>query len=229
MNTEYNILLFDADGTLFDYETAERTALLNSFKHFSVNCEEDRIVKGYRLINNELWQKFESGMISLPALRTERFARLFASLGLELDPHKFGKIYIEQLGECSQLLPDALTLLKKLYGNHTLALITNGIAEVQHRRIKASGLDKFFPVVVISEEIGYPKPEPYFFDITLKRLNKPPKEEVLIIGDSLTSDIAGGNMSEIDTCWFNPEKKPNDCTVKPTYTISKLTGLLDIV
>lgn len=229
MKKEYRTLLFDADGTLFDYEKAERYALLKSFSHFSVSLNDDDTVAGYRLINHELWQKFEGGMISLPELRTERFSRLFASLELTLDPYDFGEVYIHYLGESSDLLPGTLSLLNRLKETYELALITNGLADVQYRRIQAAGLNAFFPVIVISEEIGFPKPDPKFFEITLNRLNNPPKEEVLIIGDSLTSDIAGGNLSGIDTCWFNPQEKTNGSSYKPTFTISRLSDLLHIL
>ena len=229
MRNKYTTLLFDADGTLFDYDRAEREALLNTFKHFSVPHDEDEIVTGYRLINNELWRQFESGMISLPELRAERFARLFKSLGLDLDPHKFGEIYILKLGECSVLLPTAIELLEELKGKYRMALVTNGIAVVQRRRIKKAGLDRYFRLIVISEEIGYPKPDPLFFDITLKKLDNPDKDEVLIIGDSLTSDIAGGNLSGIDTCWFNPESKDNEGEFQSTYSIKKLLDLLTLL
>ncbi len=197
MITKYTTLLFDADGTIFDYEKAENDALMASFRHFTKTFADEDIVSGYRLINNELWRQFESGMISISDLRTERFSRLFASLELKLDPQAFGEVYVKYLGECSDLLDDAQNLLDKLYGEFTMALITNGIAEVQKRRISLAGLNKYFPMVVISEEVGSPKPDPIFFEETLTRLNNPPREEILIIGDSLTSDIAGGNLSGI--------------------------------
>jgi HAD superfamily hydrolase (TIGR01549 family) len=110
-----------------------------------------------------------------------------------------------------------------------MALVTNGIAVVQRRRIKKAGLDRYFRLIVISEEIGYPKPDPLFFDITLKKLDNPDKDEVLIIGDSLTSDIAGGNLSGIDTCWFNPESKDNEGEFQSTYSIKKLLDLLTLL
>jgi len=168
-------------------------------------------------------------MISLPELRAERFARLFKSLGLVLDPHKFGEIYILKLGKCSHLLPSALELLEKLAGKYRMALITNGIAVVQKQRIEKAGLGKYFAEIVISEEVGYPKPDPLFFDITLKKLANPPKDEILIIGDSLTSDIAGGNLSGIDTCWFNPERRDNEGKFHPTFIIEKLLDLIQLL
>ncbi|MBW6516155.1 MAG: YjjG family noncanonical pyrimidine nucleotidase [Candidatus Cloacimonetes bacterium] len=228
MKQNYSTLLFDADGTLFNYEDSERQALLKTFEHFSIIRDEEDVITGYRLINHELWKKFESGIISLPALRTERFSRLFDSLELQFDPHEFGEIYVQYLGEGKKLLPDAWEIVEKLSASFDLALITNGIAEVQHRRLKASGLIKFFPVVVISEEIGFPKPDPMFFKIALQKLDNLPKENLLIIGDSLTSDIAGGNLSGIDTCWFNPESKKNDTQYIPTYEIKKLTELVTL-
>lgn len=225
MIKSYHTLLFDADGTLFNYEVAERNALLRTFAHFAVRGDETDLIGGYRLINHELWRKFESGIISLPELRARRFALLFDSIELPLDPHQFGQKYVQHLGEETEMLPGALELLKSLYGHYRLALITNGLSEVQHRRLASSGLDQFFPVVVISEEIGYPKPDPRFFEITLQRMQNPPKENILIIGDSLSSDIAGGNLSGIDTCWYNPEQQPNDSKYTPTYTISSLAEL----
>lgn len=229
MRKKYTTLLFDADGTLFDYKKTERNALVKSFNHFSIKLSEDDFISKYRLINNQLWQDFESGKISLPELRTVRFTRLFESLSLPIDPFAFGKIYILYLGEGDEMLPDTSAVLEKINGKYTMALITNGIAEVQHRRIKSSGLDKYFPYIFISEEIGSPKPETRFFDITMRKLSNPSREETLIIGDSLTSDIAGGNLSGIDTCWFNPQNKENDTEYSPTYTIAKLTDLLDLV
>jgi 2-haloacid dehalogenase len=110
-----------------------------------------------------------------------------------------------------------------------LALATNGIAEVQRRRFSKSALKNFFKAVVISDEIGVAKPAAAFFEIVFARIGNPPKKSVLMVGDSLSSDIAGGAGFGIDTCWFNPSSCSNESSVKPTYEISDLTELPELI
>lgn len=108
-------------------------------------------------------------------------------------------------------------------------MITNGISDVQHARIKGSPLSEVFEAVIVSEETGYQKPETGIFDYAFAKLNLSDERKVLIVGDSLTSDIRGGNNYGIDTCWFNPLGKPGDPEIVPTYEIRSLDELVEIV
>jgi len=120
-------------------------------------------------------------------------------------------------------------VLSKLYGHTKIYLITNGLTVVQKPRIKNSVIGKYFDGVIISEEVGYAKPHKEIFDIAFNMMDNPEKNEVLIIGDSLTSDIAGGINYGIDTCWYNSFNNEVNDNIIPTYEIRELKELLDLI
>ena len=228
----YRWLLFDADGTLFDYETAEHQALTATLADCGLDAGPEVLVT-YQEVNARLWHDFEQGLTTPDRIKTERFARLFEALGLAgptLDPVRVGDAYLDHLGACSQLFPDAITLLDALVGKVHLALITNGLTRVQRARLAHSGLNACFEAVVISEEEGVAKPEPGIFDVIFSRMGHPHRSEVLMVGDSLTSDIRGANRYGIDACWYNPRGLPRDLdVVDPLEIRYEITNLLDLV
>ena len=225
---KYELLLFDADDTLFDYGLAENHALHSAFSAFGMPTGAIDYAVSYKEINQKLWSDLELGRISSAALRVERFSRLFSREGLALDAQNFSDTYLRYLGEGTFLIPGAVELCAALSGTR-LAIITNGIKEVQTSRIQGSPLCNTFEQVIISEVAGYQKPETGIFDYAFAKLGLEDKEKVLIVGDSLTSDIQGGINYGIDTCWYNPLCKPNTLGIEPTYEISQLAQLLDIV
>ncbi|WP_150265301.1 YjjG family noncanonical pyrimidine nucleotidase [Paenibacillus tepidiphilus] len=225
---KYEVILFDADDTLFDYGMAESTAFYNVFAHFGLPTGAEEYAASYREINQALWRDLEKGVISSAALRVERFNRLFARHQLELDPSAFSEAYLRFLGEGTYLIQGAAELCGQLSGCR-LAIITNGIKDVQLSRIKGSPLAKTFERIIISEEAGSQKPERAIFDYAFAELGLSDKAKVLIVGDSLTSDIQGGINYGIDTCWFNPLGRPNELGLQPTYEIRDLAELLEIV
>ncbi len=224
----YTWLLFDADGTLFAYDGAEEEALQKVFAHYQLPFTEE-MAAAYKHINQKLWMQLEEHTVTLGELRVLRFTRLFARLGIVQDAEEFSRTYLHYLGQSAHLIPGVQEVLKQLQGKYNLAIITNGITEVQRSRIKISGLDRFFPHIFISEAIGVFKPAGGFFDAVFEGIGQPPKERVLVIGDSLSSDMAGGVAYGLDTCWYNPlgEKDPNEYPI--TYEISQLSQLLDIL
>ncbi len=228
----YRWLLFDADGTLFDYEAAEHQALTATLADYGLDAGPE-VLATYQEANARLWRDFEQGLTTPDRIKTERFARLFEALGLAgpaLDPVQVGEAYLDHLGTCSQLLPDAPTLLDALVGKVRLALITNGLTRVQRARLAHSGLNTYFEAVVISEEEGVAKPEPGIFDVIFGRMGHPHRSEVLMVGDSLTSDIRGANRYSIDACWYNPRRLPRDPgAVDPLEIRYEITNLLDLV
>lgn len=227
----YNHLLFDADGTLFDFKAAERHALEALFNELDIEGTEPMKAL-YSQVNNAIWQEFEQGAIAIETLKTERFRRFFDKLQLAHDPKKASDRYLDFLSRSDHLLPGTLELLITLrQRGYRLSLITNGISRVQRGRLAATKTLPFFEHVIISEEVGSQKPDPAFFAalFTLAGMDWQAKKRALVIGDSLSSDIKGGIGADLDTCWYNPDTLSADPQLKPTYEISRLEELLDLL
>lgn len=221
---KYELLMFDMDGTIFNYKGAESTALKGAFEAFSLECNED-IKALYRKINDRIWVLFENGGISAVELRTRRFEEMFAEIGVEVDAAEFSKTYLEKLAETKDLIPGAWDVLRKLRPHFRISLISNGLIDVQYHRLKAAGMDSLFDAVGVSEEAGRPKPAPDLFELVFERAGHTDKSTAIIIGDNLNSDIGGGINFGIDTCWCNFRGKTNDTPHKPDFTITSLLEL----
>jgi 2-haloacid dehalogenase len=224
---KYDLILFDADGTLFDFDKAEKTAFDKTLREFRITENLDYLHQEYEKINKAIWQDFQNKKISSTKLRTERF-RLFAEkFNLKLNPIKISPVYLENLSKGVDLLDGAEKLVEYCFGKMEIALATNGLSDVQRPRFAASNLAKYFIHIFISEEIGHPKPDKKYFEYIFKEL--PQTKNAMIIGDNLTSDIKGGNDFGIDTCWFNQNKRINTSGIIPTYEISDLDELKKIL
>ncbi len=222
----YQWLLFDADGTLFDYSRAEDAALAQNFARHNLAFQPDYQLR-YRNINHQFWLRFEQKQVTPEELRVGRFHQLFAELTIDYDAELFSNTYLDQLAQQAHLIEGAAELIRELNGRYHLALITNGLADVQYPRLARSGLEPYFSAVVVSDEVGVAKPNPGIFDVAFARMNQPARSEVLIIGDSLSSDMTGGITYGIDTCWYNPGNKPTELPI--TYNIQKLNELRRIL
>jgi len=225
---QYSWLLLDADGTLFDYKLAEARALDQTLRHFNQPFS-DAIVQAYRRINHTLWLDFEAGRIDADQLKVLRFAVLLQEEDLTGDAATFSETYLSYLALGSELLPGAYRLVHAMKDVIPLVLITNGLSRVQHSRLAGSGLADCFAHVIISDEIGVSKPDPRIFDAAFAKMDDPPKGEVLIVGDGLTSDMQGGVNYGIDTCWYNPEGTANHLKLPICYEIQSLDEVLRIV
>jgi putative hydrolase of the HAD superfamily len=224
----YRWLIFDADGTLFDFHQGETAALRSTTRQHGITYSTE-LHEIYAAISAELWRRFELGEIPLKQLRVMRFERLFTDLGIDLEPDAFNLDFMAALGQQRQLLPGAESVVRDLSSRFRLLLATNGIAVVQRPRFAHSTIRRYFEDVVISDEIGVAKPQTGFMEEAFSRMGEPRKSEVLMIGDSLSSDIAGGVNFGIDTCWFNPGRLSLDGSPKPTFTIADLSELYAIV
>ncbi|MGD0751423.1 MAG: YjjG family noncanonical pyrimidine nucleotidase [Anaerolineales bacterium] len=222
----YLWLLFDADDTLFDYPLAEAKALRSTFEHFG-QVYRSQYLQIYQIFNRLVWEEFERGETSAAELRLNRFRLLFDEIGIPLYPQDFSQNYLENLAHASDLFPGVADVLKTLSGHYHTAMVTNGLKDVQRPRLQHSAISSFIEKVFISEEMGVAKPAGGFFEAVFREIGFPPKAEVLIIGDSLTSDIQGGISYGIDTCWFNPTGKTT--TLPVTYMIKTLGQLLKIL
>lgn len=225
----YTTLLFDADGTLFDYRRSAFEALRGTLEYLNAPFSEE-INETYQRINQSLWSELEQGKITRAELRTRRFEKFFITQNIPVErADEADKFYMNLLGHGSYLLPDAEKLINSLVGKFKLYIITNGTASVQSSRFKGSTIYNCFDDIFISDEFGVQKPMKEYFDYVIERIPEKDTRKMLIIGDSLTSDIQGGNNAGIDTCWFNPSGKENDSTAVPTYEIKNLTELNEIL
>jgi len=176
-------------------------------------------------LDNTLLDELEKGLISSEALKTKRWRLFVHEMNLDLDPAEINASYFNYLAYNPIYVEGAQSLIQKLHKSYRLALITNGLPELQRPRLELTGLEKYFDPIVISDVIGAAKPDSAFFDYVYEKSGRPSKDQILIIGDTLTSDIRGGINYGIDTCWFNFHGIENKTEYRPTYTISNLAEL----
>lgn len=220
----YRWLLFDADGTLFDYERAEAAALCQAFRLIGVAYEPGWLA-AYRGINQALWQALERGEITPGALKVRRFEMLLTAVGVVHPAAELSGIYLDCLAACPELMDGAEDVLRGLHGKYRLAIVTNGLQVVQRGRLARSAIRDCIAELIISEEIGAAKPAREFFDTAFLRLGLPRREQVLMIGDNWTSDIEGAARYGLDTCWFNPARQPRPASPAITVEIASLRDL----
>lgn len=223
---KYTWLLFDADDTLFDFPRASANALKWTLEQSGLSFEP-HFTDLYWRFNQQVWQEFERGEITSQELRVKRFHLFFDETRLNGDPHTVSPLYVRNLALGAELFEDAEEVVRALKERYHLALVTNGMKEVQRPRLEASVLRDSFEKVFISGEIGAAKPSRAYFDIVFQDIGQPPKESVLIIGDSLSADMRGGLDYGIDTCWYNPEGKTSDLAL--TYQIARLKELISLL
>jgi putative hydrolase of the HAD superfamily len=226
---KYEVILFDADDTLFDFKKSEKEAFKNTMLEFNIEYNENHHLKIYHEINTAIWKEFENGLITQERLKVERFKRLSDALMAEFDENEFAKTYIRHLANGSFLFEGSIDLVISLHKEYKLSIVTNGLKDVQNKRIRQSIISKYFENVVISEEAKVSKPDPKIFEYALNNIKYTDKSKVLMVGDSLTSDIQGGINSGIDTCWYNPGRIENKTGIIPHYEISHLLELQEVL
>jgi 2-haloacid dehalogenase len=226
----YQTLFFDVDDTLLDFAAAEKSALQRLFEVQQIPLTLE-IESLYKKINEGLWNAFEEGKMSRDEVVNTRFSLLYKELGQTVDGVLFEQNYRMHLEEGHQLIDGALELISTLSNHFDLYVVTNGVSKTQDKRLRASGLHPFFKGIIVSEDTGYQKPMREFFDYVFAGIPDFMVDRGLIIGDSLTSDMKGGFLAGLDTCWYNPAGKINYTDVLPDYqirTLDELYGILNI-
>ncbi len=218
----YDVYLMDADETLFDFVKAEQAALANAFGRHGLKCP-DGAIRAYREINADLWVQFESGQIEKDVLLVKRFAQLFERLGIGVDAHDFNAQYLVELGKGVDLIDGALEICRLLHekGKH-IYIVTNGASVSQRMRLEGSRIRTYISDIFISEDVGFQKPRKEYFDYVFQQLPPTDRSKIIMIGNSLTSDVQGGLNAGVDTCWFNKDGERNMTNLIPTYQISRL-------
>lgn len=225
---QYQYLLFDIDDTLLDFQATEKMSLQLLFEQEQLLLTQE-IEQHYRSFNQSLWRSFEEGKITRDTLLNTRFATFLKEYGKVVDGAFMEKSYRSFLEQGHHLMDGALDLISRLADQYELYVVTNGVSKTQDRRLRDSGLHPLFKKVFVSEDTGFQKPMKEFFDYVFARIPDFSPDKALIIGDSLLADMAGGKQAGMDTCWINPEKKPDDIHVMPTYEIRHLNELYKII
>ena len=231
----YDCVLLDADDTIWDFQKAQRHALDAALHDCGVKTPKDASLDVFRSVNKSLWRQYEAGEISSDEVRLLRFARLLDHFDVAGDARELSEVFVAHLGRSAFMIRGALELLETLYRIVPLVLVTNGLSQVQRSRIEISGIGRYFSALVISEETGIQKPEPEIFRIAVTRCGVGGTPRVLMVGDSLSSDIAGALAAGYDACWFAPASARSIAMtersggVTPTFTVRDLAEIPPIV
>ena len=226
------ILLWDIDGTILNFEKAEEAAIRKGFEENNLGVCTDQMLADYKQINKGYWEALERGEMTKEQILIGRFVEFFTKYNLDTSKADiFNKGYQVDLGDTICFNDDAYDLLVQLNKKYKQYAVTNGTAVAQHRKIDRSGIGEILEKCFISEEVGYEKPSEKFFEAVFEEIGIKPSEESfknekLIIGDSLTSDIKGGNNCGIKTCWYNPNHAGNESELRIDYEIDNIQQLL---
>ena len=224
---KYTTLYFDLDNTLLDFSAAEYKAIRNLFALHKLPISDEMIAK-YSAINHTWWARFEKGEIKKEEIYSGRFREYLEFYGLEGDPLKMAEDYFDFLSEGYDLIEGADKALSYIKSKgYTVCITTNGMSRTQYRRIDNCSIKQYFDYIFVSEDAGSQKPETEYFDFVMANTPEKDKSKILVIGDSMTSDILGGINAELDTCFINWHNKKSD--LKITYTVNNLYELKSIL
>ncbi len=222
-------VLWDVDGTLLDFLAAERAAIRTCFSVFRLGECTDEMIAEYSAINLRWWEALERGEVTKPEVVVGRFEEFFASRGIDTSvAAAFNTEYQRRLGDTIVFCPNALETVLALRGSVVQCAVTNGTKYAQTIKLARSGLDKLLSPIFISDDIGAEKPSARFFEAVFASLDGIAPEEMLIVGDSLTSDMCGGRNAGIPTCWYNPRRLPPD-DLPVDFVIEDLAEVLQIL
>lgn len=227
-NKLIKVVLMDLDDTILDFKMAEKEALKKTLTQIGVNPTEE-VTSRYSQINELMWKELEKGLITRSELLTKRFRVLFEEIGVKASDKQAWNLYESYLSQGHYFVKNAIELLEILKEKYKLYIVSNGTATVQDSRIKSANIAHYFEEIFISQRIGVNKPDVKFFDYCFNRIPNVDKDEIIIVGDSLSSDIKGGINAGLHTCWFNLRNKSEDKNIVPEYVIYDLLELPNIL
>lgn len=223
-------ILWDVDGTLLDFDYSQELALRQCFQSVGLHMTR-QMLERYSQINDTYWKRLERGEVTKAELLVGRFTTLFEEFRLEgIDAEAFRAEYQDALGKIYAYIDDSPSVLEALQQKSIHQyVITNGVTATQQSKLKLSGLERFMDALFISEQIGTPKPGREFFEVVLDSITEKDRSKILVVGDSLTSDIKGGVQVGLKTCWYRKAGTVNTTELQPDYEISDLKEIFTIV
>lgn len=210
-------VFFDLDHTLWDFEKNSALTFTKILEDNKIGVKVEDFLKAYVPINHQYWKLFREEKISKADLRFQRLQTTFKTINYNATDSEINLLaeeYINHLSSHNHLFPNAIEILEHLKPNYKLHIITNGFQEVQNKKIRNSNLDRFFDVIIDSEMAGVKKPDPYIFELALKKANVS-AEKSLMIGDSLEADILGAKSVGLHALHFNTHQEEihNHCSI----------------
>lgn len=227
---KYKTILWDLDQTLLNFELSRDYALRAVFERYGLEIS-DAVMARYAAINRSCWNRLELGELTKDEVTVGRFRILFQETGVfHVSPEEMNTAFQKELGSVFFYMEGAKELVVRLKKKgYRQYVVTNGVKATQESKMKCSGLSEIMDGVFVSEVIGYPKPMKAYFDACFAALPDVAREECILVGDSLTSDMRGAENAGIASCWFNPEKKEKGVDVRTDYEICRLEELIPIL
>lgn len=220
----YDWILFDADDTLFHFDTFSGLKLM--FSNFDIDFTTHDF-DNYQVVNKQVWQDYQNGTATTNEIKERRFA--YWAKRLNTEAKILNNAFLESMAQVCTPISGVERLLTTLHNKVKMGIITNGLTDLQEIRLRKNSLRHFFDILVISEEVGVAKPNRKIFEYAHDLMQAPAHERVLMVGDNLDSDILGGINAGFHTCWFNQHNLTNQSSVKPHYTISSFHELEQII
>ena len=223
-------ILWDVDATLLDFLAAEKAAIKKLFQEFALGECTDEMIRRYSKINRSYWERLECGELTKPEVLVGRFREFFETEGIRSDvAEAFNDRYQLCLGDTIVFRDNSYEIVKSLRGKVKQYVVSNGTVVAQEKKLRLSGLGELMDGIFLSEALGVEKPNVEFFERMFETIDPVEKDQVLIVGDSLTSDIRGGNNAGIQTCWYNPDHKERYADVKIDYEIADLHEVYELL
>ncbi len=223
-------LLWDMDETLLNFAAAERAAINALFQEFGFGECSDAMLERYSKINRSYWERLERKELTKPEILVGRFRDFFEAEGLDSTvAAEFNEKYQLSLGDTIVFRDDSYNIVKSLRGKVKQYVVSNGTIAAQTKKLRLSGFGDLMDGVFLSEDLGVEKPDILFFEKVFEKIHPEDKSQVMIVGDSLTSDIQGGNNAGIMTCWYNPEQKPYQGDLRIDHEIRDLHEVYDLI
>lgn len=221
-------IFIDLDDTLLDFRRAENESVKTTLSKFGTEADE-KILAQYSRINFDQWKLLEEQKITIEKVKTRRFELLFKELGLSASPKAAAELYEELLSEGAYPISGAEDVLKELCKSYRLFLASNGTKRVQKRRLEKIDFKKYFEKIFVSEDMGLFKPDKKYFDACFEQIDGFKKENAVMVGDRLTSDICGGINAGIKTVWINRLGIKNETEYIPDYEIRDISELTELI
>lgn len=221
-------ILFDLDNTLLDFNLGQERALNRLIESLNLPTGPD-YQSIYQEMNHKAWSLLEARKITMKALKIQRFEHFLEAIQLDANPQELAHQYESNLSQEAILIQGAITVLEQLSQDNNIHIASNGISYIQRPRIEQSGIGNFVEGIFLSEEIGWAKPQAEYFHYIFEELDNFSPRDYLMIGDSLKSDILGGNNVGIQTIWYNPHGQEQPEDIIPFRSIESLNNLPQLI